>query len=62
MNEFELQELLLQLLNGEDCEDGLEQVYGADTFVDRGVMTDNAGLVIRTQDGNEYQLTLVRSR
>jgi hypothetical protein len=31
-------------------------------FHEAGVMTDNAGLVLRLEDGSEFQVTVVRSR
>ncbi len=35
---------------------------GWSTFEDAGVLTSNAGLVLRTADGSEFQVTVVRSR
>lgn len=32
------------------------------TFEEAGVLTNDAGLVIRTKDNREFQLTLIRSR
>ena len=32
------------------------------SFEEAGVMTCNAGLVLRTPDGQEYQISVVRSR
>lgn len=32
------------------------------TYAEAGVMTTNAGLVLRRMDGSEYQITVVRSR
>jgi hypothetical protein len=32
------------------------------TFEDAGVMTHDKGLVLRTEDGREFQVTIVRSR
>jgi hypothetical protein len=32
------------------------------SFEEAGVMTRNAGLVLRTPDGQEYQISVVRSR
>jgi hypothetical protein len=32
------------------------------TFEEHGVLTTNAGLVLRLGDGTEYQLTIVQSR
>lgn len=35
---------------------------GVIPFRDAGVMTNNAGLVVRLSDGSEFQITVVRSR
>jgi hypothetical protein len=46
-------------------EDGWpEEMLGNHTasFEEVGVMTDNAGLVLRLEDGSEFQVTVVRSR
>ena len=32
------------------------------SFEDAGVMTRNAGLVLRTPDGQEFQISVVKSR
>jgi hypothetical protein len=32
------------------------------SFEDAGVLTSNAGLVLRAPDGQEYQISVVRSR
>ena len=37
-------------------------VRDAVTFDEAGVLSSNAGLVVRMDDGSEYQLTIVRSR
>ena len=37
-------------------------VSGVATFEDAGILTRNAGLVISMDNGDEYQLTIVRSR
>jgi hypothetical protein len=37
-------------------------IRSARTFRDLGVMTHNHGLVVRMDDGSEYQVTVVRSR
>jgi hypothetical protein len=37
-------------------------IIDAPTFADEGVMTTDAGLVIYTSDGSQFQLTIVRSR
>jgi hypothetical protein len=32
------------------------------TFEEVGMLTNNAGLVVRTIDGSEFQITIVKSR
>jgi hypothetical protein len=43
------------------AENGIE-VARAENFGERGVLTQNAGLVLTLADGTEYQVTIVRSR
>ena len=45
----------------EEMADAMSDVKRVRTFDEEGVMTNNAGLVITTADG-EFQLTIVRSR
>ena len=59
MNEFPMQE--------SDVEDMLynlfidsEEIKEVNTFEERGVLTQNRGLVIETE-GREFQITIVRS-
>jgi hypothetical protein len=66
--ERECESLLLDLFdavtNGDNPdEDVTEQMQLAKvvTFDDVGMMTRNKGLVLRFDDGREYQLTIVRS-
>lgn len=37
-------------------------VRNAVTFDEAGVLSSSAGLVVRMDDGSEYQITIVRSR
>jgi hypothetical protein len=66
MNEKELQDMLGWLLiNGSDDADAeplVNALDGVSTFDDAGVMTLNKGLVLYLDDGQEYQLTIVKSR
>ena len=73
MNETELQDALKSLLReialmDEDhasdlgVPDDLVNLRRVRTYQDDGVLTQNAGLVITTADGSEFQLTIVRSR
>lgn len=43
------------------AENGIE-VSRAENFGERGMLTQNAGLVLTLADGAEYQVTVVRSR
>lgn len=73
MDERELQDALKALLEeiafmeDEDWEhadlpDELAGVKGVRTYEEEGVLSNNAGLVVTTADGAEFQLTIVRSR
>jgi hypothetical protein len=73
VNENELQDALKTLLeeiafmDAEDRQDAglgddLSGVKRVRTFEEEGVLTHDAGLVITTADGGEFQLTIVRSR
>lgn len=61
--------------NERDMEDFLEEAIGAyadeedigpleriKTFRHAGIATHNKGLIVRWQDGTEYQITIVRSK
>ena len=52
----QLQEVLLAEIDPEEMEIG-----EASTFNDAGVMTMNAGLVVRMSNGDEFQVTIVQS-
>jgi hypothetical protein len=61
MNATELAAALQSLLD----EFGEEASLGAcrtSTFEEAGLMTRDAGLLLRLEDGQEFQLTLLRSR
>ena len=73
MNETELQDTLrtlLQELSYMDTDDldhfdipcELAEIERISTFDEAGVLTQDAGLVITTADGSEFQLTIVQSR
>lgn len=63
MTETEFQTLLHDLLNDYDeLLPGNWPGQTAETFEEAGVLTYNKGLVVRFDDGSEYQVTLVRSR
>jgi len=73
VNENELQDALKNLLeeiafmDEEDRQEAgldgdLADVKRVRTYEEEGVLTHDAGLVITTTDGGEFQLTIVRSR
>ena len=73
MNDTELQDALMAMLEEAsymDAEDidqfsmpgELAEIERVRTFDEAGVMTRDAGLVITTADGDEFQLTIVQSR
>lgn len=65
-----LQNALVACLSGHEFSAFLDEVrapedlavVSAVTFADAGVLTRDAGLVIRLEDGQEFQIALVRSR
>lgn len=64
MDENALVELIgdaLWSLADED-EDLAESLRSADKFSDTGLLTNDAGLLIRFEDGSEFQVTVVKSR
>jgi hypothetical protein len=59
VNENEMETMLYEMLQDEDAAPEVKRVR---TFAEVGVLTNNAGLVITTADGGEFQLTIIRSR
>ena len=73
MDETELQDALKSLLRQialmdedqaaeADVPDDLVNLRRVRTYQEDGVLSQNAGLVVTTADGSEFQLTIVRSR
>ena len=71
MNEHELAQAMMDLLNNafEAAIDGdvevpgeLTEVRDMRTFEEAGVLSNNAGLVIRMTDNREFQVTVVQNR
>lgn len=61
MNERDFREVLHEILAlGMDEDEGT--ISSVNTFREAGVITMNEGLVIRTEDGSEFQLTIVQSK
>jgi hypothetical protein len=58
--EADMRELLADLLlDDEDLAAGRRDVR---SFEDSGLLTRNEGLVVRMEDGSEFQVTIVKSR
>lgn len=64
MNEQIIREALELVLNGElSLEDtDLEEIRVAQSFNEAGVLSSDEGLVLRMQDGSEFQITIRQSR
>lgn len=64
MNEQIIREALELVLNGElSLEDtDLEEIRVAQSFNEAGVLSGDEGLVLRMQDGSEFQITIRQSR
>ena len=60
MTAHDFEELLDEAL-GEYAEDGVQDIKSIRSFEDAGVLTKNAGIVIKFKDGNEFQITIVKS-
>ena len=59
MDEHEMRELLTDLLL--DDENGAE-VHTVESFSEAMLLTRNEGMVLRMEDGAEFQITIVKSR
>ena len=61
MNEKDFKEVLHEALDiyMDENEDTIRRVQ---TFEEVGILTTNTGLVIRTEDGSEFQITIVQSK
>ena len=65
MNERKFEQMLLDALDSASAELGTETGLNdarVSTFEDVGMLTRNRGLVVRLQNGAEFQLTIVQSR
>ena len=63
MNEQVIREALEMVLDGESMEDtALEKTRAVRSFRDAGVLSGDEGLVLRMQDGSEFQITIRQSR
>ena len=64
MNEQIIREALELVLSGELSLDdtALEEIRVARSFQEAGVLSGDKGLVLRMQDGSEFQITIHQSR
>lgn len=64
MNEQVIREALELVLSGElSLEDtALEETRGVRSFGEASVLSSDEGLVLRMQDGSEFQITIRQSR
>ena len=71
MNEQELAQAMMDFLNNAfeaaidgdvDVPEELSEVRDMRTFEEAGVLTRNAGIVLRMRGGDEYQISIVKSR
>jgi hypothetical protein len=60
MTESEFAEYLDEALSRASDEDGM--IIGSGSFESVGMMTRNEGLVVRMNDGSEFQVTIVKNR
>lgn len=61
MNEKDIQDLLNEALNFHNDENDAE-IYSINTFKDAGVLTTDKGIVLKMEDGSEFQITIVQSK
>lgn len=60
MNEREIESLFLGL-EYDDENPLAEKIASAISFEDAGILTRNRGVVLRMNDGSEFQITIVQS-
>lgn len=64
MNELEFCDVLGTAIadSGAFSQEGTDEAARVRSFEDAGVLTENAGLIVRLPDGSEFQVTVVRRR
>lgn len=62
--QYSLQELIEAWQGPMVSEDGEKEsdVERTETFQEAGMLSNNKGLIVRLEDGSEFQITIVRSR
>ncbi|OQA03180.1 MAG: hypothetical protein BWY69_00613 [Planctomycetes bacterium ADurb.Bin401] len=56
MNEITMEQIIADALIEQD------EIISTQTFEAAGVLTTNNGLVVRTEDGSEFQITIIQSK
>jgi len=59
MNDIDIETMLYELLQDEEA---VPEIAKVRTFEEAGVLTRNRGVVVRTDDGSEFQICVVQSR
>jgi len=59
VNDIDIETMLYELLQDEEAAPEVAKVR---TFAEAGVLTSNRGVVVRTDDGSEFQISIVQSR
>lgn len=64
MNEKTIEDALNLLISGElDLVDtALGEVSNIKTYAEAGILTQDSGLVLRMEDGSEFQITIKQSK
>jgi len=59
MNETDIETMLYEMLQDQEMAPEVKRVR---TFEEDGVLTGNRGVVVRTTDGGEFQVSIIQSR
>ena len=60
MDEREFRDWLANAIDSHASEEDVDAT--TESYRDAGILTRNKGLVVRTEDGSKFQVTVVRSR
>ena len=60
MKEFELESYLMEVFDFAQNEDGMIKDF--ETFEAKGLLTTNSGIVLKMQNGSEFQITIAKSK
>ena len=59
MNEIEFETMLYELLQDDEAAPEIRRVQ---TFEEAGLLTGNRGVLVRTSDNHEFQISIVQGR